>query len=123
MSRHPLVDDESSTGLEHAIGLAVHILQLRGVASGLDGVGGVESVVLERQLEEITLLHSAQVAHVLLLDVLVGTLDLILGNSHTVDLGVRHASDVSQRPADSTAHVEHAPEQTGKSSQTGIAHK
>ena len=110
----PFIHNEATTGLENTVSLTVHILKLGRVAGSLDGIGSIEGVVSKWKSKEVTLLHSAQLIHLLLLDVLVGTLNLILRDRDTVNVGARHTSNVAERTAHTTTHVNHTAAATKK---------
>lgn len=57
----PLVDGEQTSWLQDPADLTVDLRQVIGVASGLDGVGLVERIVLEGQIVEITLKEHAAI--------------------------------------------------------------
>lgn len=53
--QNPFIDGKQASWLQDPADLTVDLGQVMGVASGLDGVGLVEGIVLEGQVVEITL--------------------------------------------------------------------
>jgi hypothetical protein len=110
----PLVGDVESPRFEHAVDLAVHVLQPGRVAGGLDGVGAVEGGVRERHGEEVAADDlAARGVEAGLAVVRAGAVHLVLVDGDADDVGSRVRGDGAHGPADAAADVQEAVARPG----------
>lgn len=115
VSHEPLVDTESTTGLQDTENLAVNTNQLGGVDGGLNGVDSIEGVVGELHLHEVTLDEVHLVGEALLLGVVGGTVDLVVVVVQTGDMSTAELDHLAGGTTDTTANIQnlHAVLETG----------
>lgn len=108
VSGDPLVGDVEGAGLEDAEDLGVDLVEARGVAGGLDGVGAVEGGVGEGHLEEVAADDLAEAVEAGLLVVGAGAGHLVLVDGDADDAGAGVGGDGAHGPADAASDVEDA---------------
>lgn len=106
LGHEPLVDTESTTGLEHTVNLAVDALEGGGVDGSLNGVDGVEAVVLEGHLHEVALDEVELLGQTLLGSVGGGAVDLVVVVVEASDVGARELGNLTRRATDTAANVQ-----------------
>lgn len=115
VSHEPLVDTELATGLEDTEDLAVDTDQLGSVDGSLDGVNGIEGVVGELHLHEVTLDKGHLLGEALLGGVVGSTVNLVVVVVETGDVGTRELDHLTGGATNTTANVQnlHALLETG----------
>lgn len=102
---HPGEATEDTTGAEHTVNLREELVELSGVGSGLHVVTGIEGVVREGELVEVTLDGLAAVGEVVLGDPGVTASDLEVRDSDTGDVGAGELGNVHKGTADTAAEI------------------
>mmetsp|Transcript_20375 Transcript_20375/g.61011 ORF Transcript_20375/g.61011 Transcript_20375/m.61011 type:complete len:367 (-) Transcript_20375:184-1284(-) len=102
----PLVTSEDSPGLEHAEDFAVDPRTVRGVASRLDCVDGVERRVREGHLHEVRLHELDLAAEALTGGDRVASIHLKLVDGDRLDARPQKLRDVARRAADAASAIE-----------------
>mmetsp|Transcript_34590 Transcript_34590/g.50555 ORF Transcript_34590/g.50555 Transcript_34590/m.50555 type:complete len:334 (+) Transcript_34590:614-1615(+) len=105
VAHHPLVAREPAALLEHAGHLGEGLHLVRGVASGLDGVGHVKVPRIPGQLLEVALVQVANVVQTHLLVVLVPHVYLVLVDCYAFNRGLRENGHVSHGTAHATPNI------------------
>lgn len=103
----PLVDTKDTAGLEHTQDLAVDTRQLRGVDSSLNGVDGIEAVVGEVHLHEVTLYKVQLVRQALLLRIVGSTLNLVVIVVQSSNVAAGELGDLTSRATHTTTDIQH----------------
>ena len=105
VGHEPFVYTEDSTGLQDLEDLGVDTLETGGVDSGFNGVHGVEGVLGEVHLHEITLHERVLVGNAGLLGVVGGTLDLVVVVVEANDVDTGEAGHLAGGTADTAADI------------------
>lgn len=106
VSHEPLVDTKHTTGLQHTENLLVNTLQLGSVDSRLDGINGIEGVVGEAHLHEVTLGEAELVRQTIALGIPRRTLNLVVVVVETDDIGVRELNNLTSWTTNTTADIQ-----------------